>query len=60
MKFVGADIRDKIKKLGRLWKSSGSRLGSLINILNSWGDLISGWAKDDSMPLIKRKGSCRG
>lgn len=60
MDFVGADIRDKIKELGRLWKSSGSRLNISTNILNSWDNLISEWANDESMPLIIRKGNCRG
>jgi hypothetical protein len=60
MDFIGVDIRNKIKELGRLWKSSGNRLSVSIDILNSWDTLISEWAKDESMPLIIRKGSSRG
>ena len=58
--FVGTDIRNKIKELGRLWKISENRLNISIDVLNSWDDVISEWAKDESMPLIIRKGSCRG
>ena len=57
MDFIGVDIRNKIKELGRLWKSSGNRLSVSIDILNSWDTLISEWAKDESMPLIIRKNS---
>ena len=60
MDFIGVDIRNKIKELGRLWKSSGNQLSVSIDILNSWDTLISKWAKDESMPLIIRKGSSRG
>lgn len=60
MDFVGTDIRNKIKEIGRLWKSSENRLNISIDILNSWDSLISEWAEDESMPLIIRKGSIRG
>lgn len=58
--FVGVDIRNKITELGRLWKSSKNQRSVSIDVLNSWNNLISEWAKDESMPLIIRKGSCRG
>lgn len=60
MDFVGAIIRDKIKELGRLWKSSENHMNVSIDVLNSWDTLISEWAEDESMPLIIRKGSSRG
>ena len=60
MDFVGSDIRNKIKELGKLWKSSENQLTVSIDILTSWDTLISEWAKDESMPLIIRKGSSRG
>lgn len=40
MDFVGADIRNKIKELGRLWKSSENQLSVSIDILNSWDTLF--------------------
>lgn len=57
MDFVGADIRNKIKEFGQLWKSSANRINASIDVLNSWNTLISEWAEDESMPLIIRKGS---
>lgn len=60
MDFVEAVIRDKIKELGRLWKSSENHMNVSIDVLNSWDTLISEWAEDESMPLIIRKGSSRG
>lgn len=41
MDFVGAVIRDKIKELGRLWKSSENHMNVSIDVLNSWDTLIS-------------------
>ena len=60
MDFVGAVIRNKIKELGQLWKSSENHVNVSIDVLNSWDTLISEWAEDESMPLIIRKGSSRG
>lgn len=60
MDFVETDIRNKIKEIGRLWKLSENRMNISIDILKSWDSLISEWAKDESMPLIIRKGSIRG
>ena len=60
MGFVGTDIRNKIKELGQLWKSSENNKKISIDVLNSWDTLISEWAEDESMPLIIRKGSSRG
>lgn len=60
MDFVEAVIRDKIKELGRLWKSSENHMNVSIDVLNSWDTLISEWAEDESMPLIIRKGNSRG
>ncbi len=60
MDCVGDVIRDKIKELGQLWKSSKNCRNVSIDILNSWNTLIAEWAKDESMPLIIRKGSSRG
>lgn len=60
MDYVGIEIRNKIKELSRLWKSSENRLNVSIDVLNSWDKLISKWAQYESMPLIIRKGSCRG
>lgn len=60
MDFVGAVIRNKIKELGQLWKSSENHVNGSIDVLNSWDTLISEWAEDESMPLIIRKGSSRG
>ncbi|WP_308552730.1 hypothetical protein [uncultured Mediterranea sp.] len=57
MDFVGAVIRNKIKELGQLWKSSENHVNVSIDVLNSWDTLISEWAEDESMPLIIRKGS---
>ncbi len=58
--LIGDDIRAKIKELGFLWKSSANRPNVSMNVLNSWEQLISDWAKDETMPLIIRKGSQRG
>lgn len=55
MDFVGAVIRNKIKELGQLWKSSENHVNVSIDVLNSWDTLISEWAEDESMPLIIRK-----
>ena len=41
MDYVGIEIRNKIKELGRLWKSSENRLNVSIDVLNSWDKLIS-------------------
>lgn len=60
MDFVGEDVRNKIKELGILWKSSTKRPKVSIDVLSSWDNLISEWANDESMPLIIRKGSHRG
>lgn len=61
MDFVGINIRNKIKELGRLWKeSSENQLKISMDILNSWNNLIAEWTKDESMPLIIRKGNYRG
>ena len=60
MDFVGTVIRNKIKELGQLWKSSENHMKISIDVLNSWDTLISEWAEDESMPLIIRKGSSRG
>lgn len=60
MDFVGAVIRNKIKELGRLWKSSESHPSISIDVLNLWNTLILEWAEDESMPLIIRKSSSRG
>ena len=60
MDFVGTVIRNKIKELGQLWKSSENHMNVSIDVLNSWDTLISEWAEDESMPLIIRKGSSRG
>ena len=60
MDFVGINIRNKIKELGRLWKSSENQLNISMDVLNSWSNLIAEWAKDESMPLIIRKGNYRG
>ena len=60
MDFVGAVIRNKIKELGLLWKSSENHVNVSIDVLNSWDTLISEWAAAESMLLIPRKGSCRG
>ena len=35
MDFVGAVIRDKIKELGRLWKSSENHMYVTIDLLSS-------------------------
>ena len=58
--FIGIEIRNKIKELGRLWKESNNNFQIPMRVLNSWEQLISDWAKDTSMPLIIRKGSTRG
>lgn len=58
--FIGIDIQNKIKELGRLWKESENGFKIPMRILNSWEQLISNWATDSSMPLIIRKGSARG
>ena len=58
--FVGLEIRNKIKELGRLWKASENHLNISIDVLNSWDNLIAEWVKDESMPLIIRKGNYRG
>ena len=50
MDFVGAVIRNKIKELGQLWKSSENHVNVSIDVLNSWDTLISEWAEDESMP----------
>lgn len=60
MYFVGTVIRNKIKELGQLWKSSENHTKISIDVLNSWDTLISEWAEDESMPLIIRKFSSRG
>lgn len=61
MDFVGINIRNKIKELGRLWKeSSENQLKISMDVLNSWNNLIAEWTKDESMPLIIRKGNYRG
>lgn len=48
MDFVGAVIRNKIKELGQLWKSSENHVNVSIDVLNSWDTLISEWAEDDT------------
>lgn len=60
MDIVGTDIRNKIKEIGLLWKSSENRLKVSMDVLYSWERLISEWVKDESMPLIIRKSSQRG
>lgn len=35
MDFVGAVIRDKIKELGRLWKSSENHMNVSIDVLST-------------------------
>lgn len=60
MDFVETVIRNKIKELGQLWKSSENPMKISIDVLNSWDTLISEWAEDESMPLIIRKSSSRG
>ena len=60
MDIVGTVIRNKIKELGQLWKSSENYMNVSVDVLNSWKTLISEWAEDESMPLIIRKGSSRG
>ena len=57
MDIVGTVIRNKIKELGQLWKSSENYMNVSVDVLNSWKTLISEWAEDESMPLIIRKGS---
>ena len=52
MDFVGTVIRNKIKELGQLWKSSENHMKISIDVLNSGDTLISEWAEDESMPLI--------
>lgn len=58
--FVGADIREKIKELGRLWRNSPSRPCVSPEILDKWEHLIVEWSECDVMPLIVRKGNQRG
>lgn len=60
MDMIGADLRDKIKELGRLWKTSENCPKIPLSVLDSWERLISDWVADTSMPLIIRKGSARG
>lgn len=40
MDFVGAVIRNKIKELGQLWKSSENHVNVSIDVLNSWDTLM--------------------
>lgn len=58
--MIGADLRDKIKELGLLWKTSENCPKIPLPVLGSWERLISDWVADISMPLIIRKGSARG
>lgn len=53
-------MRNKIRELGRLWKSSPDRPHISDAVLNKWEKLIEAWAEDKDMPLIIRKGSQRG
>jgi len=58
--LVGADIRERIKELGQLWKFSENRPNVSSEVLDAWDNLISEWAEDETMPLIIRKGNQRG
>lgn len=55
--LVGNDIRNKIRELGRIWKSSDSNPTINEDIKLQWEKLIYEWENDKNLPLVVRKGS---
>ena len=55
--FIGNEIRDKIRELGKLWKNSDSNPLIDNDIKNKWEQLIYEWKDNKEMPLIVRKQS---
>ncbi len=55
MDLVGADIRKKIKEIGKLWKESPSNPTTSVDVINYWNNVMIEWVKNKEMPLIIRR-----
>ncbi len=53
--FVGEEIREKIREIGKLWRNSPNNPHVDDGVLGIWGNLIEEWIADEDMPLIIRK-----
>ena len=53
--FIGDDIREKIKEIGRLWRMSEHNPHIDDDVLLNWNHVIDEWIDNKNMPLIIRK-----
>lgn len=53
--LVGDEIRERIKELGRLWRTSKHNPQIAKDVLDCWERVIDEWIADKDMPLIIRK-----
>lgn len=53
--LVGDKIREKIKEIGQLWRSSEFNPKISKEALDYWNEIINDWVNDKDMPLIVRK-----
>ncbi len=53
--LVGEDIRQKIKEIAILWKTSRNNPAIDDDVLRHWKCVIEEWIEDEEMPLIVRK-----
>ena len=58
--LIGNDIREKIREIGRLWRTSEHNPHIDKDMLQNWEHVIDEWIADPNIPLIRKNTSKRG
>lgn len=53
--YVGNEIRNKIREIGRIWYNSPTKIKISENSINHWYNIINEWTNDETLPLVVRK-----
>ncbi|WP_050983954.1 hypothetical protein, partial [Treponema sp. JC4] len=53
--YVGDEIRNKIREIGKIWYNSPTKTKISENSVNHWYNIINEWTKDETLPLVVRK-----
>ena len=53
--YVGDEIRNKIREIGKIWYNSPTKIKLSENSINHWYNIVNEWTNDETLPLIVRK-----